>query len=527
MPELLLHFAIPFALVAPVLGLRRALLAGLVAILPDVDALMYVHRSLTHSIPLLMIPAILSVLASWKAGKGSRTIAACSLSLLSHPILDLFQSPTPILYPLSQHSYHLSVKMNTLISEKIIPELSVRVNFEATNFSRFQTFDAPIFTDVGFITSLMLVGFPSIHRIANILRCMSLSKEPYLYREQLGKTIDLDGAGKLQNPHGDPDLSFSKDDVTIIIPTLNEEEAIGRVIGEVMEAGYRNIIVVDGYSSDRTVEIAKSMGAQVVSQVGHGKSSAIKTGIEIAQTPYILVMDGDGTYDPKDIERMLKTAVEKDCDEVVGYRVDRGNIPLLHRLGNRVISTLISLLMGQRVKDPCSGIYLLRADLAKQLEITATGFDVEAEIVSQSIVYGSVVEVPVRYRRRIGKPKLPTWRAGIRIVLTALKIAWLYNPVLMFSLLGSALGVGGLAILVWQLYMRYIFGERAWSVGWTWLGLVLLIVGVNAFTLAVISLMLKRFERRLIRLRWSNGFDGAILLNHIRFPKQSILHDYA
>jgi glycosyltransferase involved in cell wall biosynthesis len=506
MPELLLHFSIPFSLVAPVLGIKRALLAGFIAILPDIDALMYVHRSLTHSIPLLTIPVILLMLVSWKAGKGLRTIAACSLSLLSHPILDLFQSPTPVLYPLSQYSYHLSVKMNTLISEKIIPEVSVRVNFETTNFSRFQTFDAPIFTDVGFIISLILVVFPSIHRVAKTLRHTGLYREPGPYSEQLGKTTDVGDAGILRHGHGNPGLSFSKDDVTIMIPTLNEEEAIGRVIGEVREAGYRNIIVVDGYSSDRTVEIARSMGARVVNQVGHGKSSAIKTGIEMAQTPYILVMDGDGTYDSRDIDRMLETAVEKNCDEVVGYRVDRENIPLLHRLGNRVISTLISLLMGQRVKDPCSGIYLLRSDLAKRLEITATGFDVEAEIVSQSIVYGRVVEVPVRYRRRIGNPKLSTWGAGIRIALTALKIAWLYNPVLLFSLLGSAAGVGGLAILLWQLYMRYILGERAWSIGWAWLGLVLLIVGVQSFTVAVISLMLKRLERRVVQnLRSERG----------------------
>jgi dolichol-phosphate mannosyltransferase len=320
-----------------------------------------------------------------------------------------------------------------------------------------------------------------------------------LDREQLGKTVDVDDVGKLQRGRGNPSPSFSKDEVTIIIPTLNEEEAIGHVIREVLQAGYRNIIIVDGYSSDRTVEIARGMGVHVVTQTGHGKSSAIKTGIEIAQTPYILVMDGDGTYDPRDIDRMLQIAVEKNCDEVVGYRVDRKNIPLLHRLGNRLISTLISLLMGQRIKDPCSGIYLLKSDLAKQLEITATGFDVEVEIVSQSIVYGRVIEVPVRYRKRIGKPKLSTWRAGIRIAMTALKIAWLYNPVLMFSLFGLAAGVGGLAILLWQLYMRYIFGERAGSIGWTWLGLVLLIVGMQSFTVAVISLILKRLERRVVQ----------------------------
>jgi hypothetical protein len=215
MPELVLHFAIPFALTAPVLGIKRALLAGFVAILPDIDALMYVHRSFTHSIPLLMIPAILLILTSWKVGKGSHTMAVCCLSLLSHPILDLFQSPTPILYPLSQHSYHLSVKVNTLISEKIVPELSIRVNFETTNFSRFQTFDAPIFTDIGLIISLILISFPSLYRIANTLRHTNISKEHGFHREHLGKTVDLDDVGKPQRGRGNPSPSSSKDDENV------------------------------------------------------------------------------------------------------------------------------------------------------------------------------------------------------------------------------------------------------------------------------------------------------------------------
>ncbi len=501
MSELLLHFSIPFALVAPILGLKRALLAGFIATLPDIDALMHVHRSLTHSILLLSVLAILFILVSWKAGRGLHTVTACSLSLLSHPIIDLFHSPTPILYPLSQYSYHLSVKMNALFSEKIIPEISAEIDFEKTDFTRFESLDAPIFTDVGFIISLMLVASPSIYYLAKNLRHISLaSLFEDRYSKQLDKKIDVSSLGKTQNVSRNLQPSVCKDDVTIIIPTLNEEKAIGRVIEEVREAGYKNIIIVDGYSSDRTVEIARSMGVRVVYQTGMGKSMAIKTGIEIAQTPYILVMDGDGTYDPRDVERMLEVAIDGGYDEVIGYRVNRENIPLLHRLGNRVISTVISLLMGQRVKDPCSGIYLLRTDFAKQLEITATGFDIEAEIVCQSLTFGRVVEAPVRYRKRIGKPKLATWSAGIRIVLTALKISWLYNPVLTFSSLGSILGVGGLAILLWQLYMRYIFGEKAWSIGWAWLGLVLLIVGLQSFTIAIISLMLKRMERRLMRL---------------------------
>ena len=501
MPELLLHFSIPFAITAPILGLRRALLVGFIAILPDIDALMRVHRSFTHSIILVLIIVALFMFTSWKIGKGLPIVTACGLSLLSHPILDLFQSPTPILYPLSEHSYQISIKMNALISEKIIPEISAKVSFEQANFTRFQLLDAPIFTDVGFITSLILIASPTIYHLIRTLRYTS-SQEPleHRYDNKLNKVIDVDAVRGYQGASTTPQLRISKDDVTILIPTLNEEEAIGRVIEEVREAGYNNILVVDGYSSDKTVEISRSMGANVVYQVGHGKSMAIKTGIEMAQTRYVLVMDGDGTYDPKDIDRLLEIALEKDYDEVIGYRVDRKNIPPLHRLGNRIISTVISLLMGQRIKDPCSGMYLLKRDFARQLEITATGFDVEAEIVCQALAHGNVGEVPIRYRKRIGRSKLKTLSAGFRIILTALKISWLYSPVLLFSSLGSILGLGGLAILLWQLYMRYIFGEKVWSVGWTWFGLVLLMLGLQSFTIAIITLTLKRLERRFVRL---------------------------
>jgi len=498
MPELLLHFAIPFALVAPVLGIRRALIVGIVAILPDLDVLLHLHRSFTHSVIFLLILIVLVVFVSLKLGRGFGTVLACSLSLLSHPLLDLFHSPTPILFPLTNYSYHVSLKMNAVISDRIVPYISSTISMEETGFKTFQYLDAPIFTDVGFIASLILIATPSIHLMLRTSENVVASNdEKHSAKPQ--RNINDDGVASTSIPPSQT-TKYHKDDVTVLIPTLNEEEAIEKVIREVRECGFKNILVVDGYSEDRTVEIAKNMGVRVVYQEGHGKSMAIKTGIEIAQTPYILIMDGDGTYDPRDIEHMLEKAMEKNYDEVIGYRVNRENIPLLHRLGNRVISTVISLLMGQRVKDPCSGMYLLRTDFAKRLEITATGFDVEAEIVCQSITIGRVAEVPVRYRKRIGKPKLNTWSDGLRIVLTALKISWLYNPVLTFSSMGSILGLGGLAILLWQLYMRYIFGEKAWSVGWTWLGLVLLIVGIQSFTIAIISLMLKRLERRIMRL---------------------------
>ncbi|MEM2454511.1 MAG: glycosyltransferase family 2 protein [Candidatus Bathyarchaeia archaeon] len=283
--------------------------------------------------------------------------------------------------------------------------------------------------------------------------------------------------------------------ITVVVPTLNEEKSIGQLIDELFAEGYRNILVVDGYSTDGTVEVVRSKGVEVVYQRGVGKAGAVMTAIEVVKTPYILVMDGDLTYDPRDIERLLAHAGGN--DEVVGYRVNRENIPLLHRFGNWIISLTFSLMFGRRIKDPCSGMYLLRTDVARRLELSSGGFDIEVELAGQIASMGRVAEVPVSYRRRVGRGKLRAWRDGSRILMAALRVAWLYNPIFFLSIIAALLAVPGALILLQQLTLRYIYGE--WSLGWLWLGLILFIIGLQGLTVTVISLLLKRLERRIFQ----------------------------
>jgi len=495
MPEPLLHFSISFAVAAPIIGVKRALVVALISLLPDVDVLLHIHRSATHSILFLSIPIVIAILVLHLSRKPKSLAIASGLGLLSHPLLDSFQSPTPILYPLSNYSYHISPKLEVIVSDKVTFHPAMIVEGQPTIFSSFHSLDAPIFTDVGFFMSLILVSVPLIHAIYSRHRGLEAvtalqggrKADPL---EACVHTVSEELVKRTINP----------EDVTILIPTLNEEEAIGGVIRELRECGYTRILVIDGYSTDRTVEIARENGAEVVYQVGHGKAAAIRTGLELVKTPYALVMDGDGTYDPRDIERLLRAAVEHECDEVIGYRANRENIPLVNRVGNKLISSLLSLLMGRRIKDPCSGMYLLKMDMVRNLEITATGFDVEAEIVAQVMSFGRVMEVPVNYRRRIGRSKLSSLKAGFRIIWTTIKLGWLYNPIFTFSAIGSILGLVGAIIMIWQLTLRYIHGAPAWSMGWTFLGLTLLVIGLNSFTIATISLLLKRMERRITEL---------------------------
>ena len=488
MPEPALHFSIIFAISAPRLGVKRALLISLFALLPDLDVIFHIHRSMSHSVILIGLIWIPILVALHRFRRRYFGMALqCFLAVLSHPLIDCFQTYTPILYPAYDRSIWVNVGGWLLISPGgLIPQASVSVMDTPTVFRPIESLDAPIFTSEGFVISLILVAIPSFLSVKGV-------RKPAGGAEPLGRAAErFPGGFNPVDGVGDP---VSTDMVTVVIPTLNEEEAIGKVLDELIAEGYRNILVVDGYSTDRTVDIAKSRGVSVVYQKGFGKAGAIATAIEIVSTPYMLVMDGDYTYDPKDIKRLLEYA--KEYDEVIGFRVDRGNIPLLHRFGNRIISLAFSLMLGRRVRDPCSGMYLLKTDFARRLELTSSGFDVEVEIAGQVAALGRITEAPVSYRRRIGRGKLRAWRDGFKIILSAAKVMWLYNPIFIISALIALLTLPGAIILLEQLTLRYLYGT--WSLGWSWLGLVLFVAGLQGTAVAATSLMLKRMERRIIQ----------------------------
>lgn len=497
MPEPALHFSVVFALSVQRLGVKRALMLSAIALLLDLDVLLHVHRSMSHSVIVLGSVWLLMLLAIYVFKRKHFTFGLlCFLSALSHPLMDCFQTYTPILYPFLDRSLWVRVDGWVLIShEGFTPQVSASVRDTPTVFRHLESFDAPVFTSEGFITSLLLVAVPLLFGVRGLRRSRVAD--------------DLDGAKKGDssglsrgvNTRADAvtlNDPVSKDMVTVVIPTLNEEEGIGLVIDGLLAEGYRNILVVDGYSSDRTVEVAKSRGAEVVYQSGVGKAGAIATAIERVSTPFMLVMDGDCTYDPRDIERLLRFAMGS--DEVIGYRTDRGNIPLLHRIGNRIISLALSVMLGRRIRDPCSGMYLLRTDMARKLELTSSGFDVEVDLAGQVASLGKVSEVPISYRRRVGRNKLSACRDGFKILMAAVRVMWLYNPVFMLSALVALLTIPGAVILLEQLTLRYLYGAEAWSLGWSWLGLVLFVAGLQGLAVAVISLLLKRMERRIIQM---------------------------
>ena len=288
--------------------------------------------------------------------------------------------------------------------------------------------------------------------------------------------------------------AMAKGEVTIVLPTLNESGAISQVIEEIKEEGYHSIIVVDGYSTDMTDRIAFGNGVKLAYQHGIGKAGGVKTAIEQEKKPYLLFMDGDGTYDPKDIWRLLNHADR--YGHVIGAR-DKKYINRVHRFGNWVISQLFSLLFGVKVTDVCSGMYLLETTEAKNYNLEEPGFVAEIELAAQSAAMQQLTQVPINYRPRIGKGKLKTWRDGRAIISAAFKLAWKYNPILLCSGLAGLMAIPAAVVLSWILF-EYVT-RAVWHSAWALLGAVLLVLATQAFALAGMSLLAKNTERRMIQ----------------------------
>jgi len=285
--------------------------------------------------------------------------------------------------------------------------------------------------------------------------------------------------------------------VTMVIPTLNEKDAIARVLDELLSIGLKNILVVDGYSSDGTSDVAKKYSVSVIFQHGKGKTGALKTAFENVKTPYIIVMDGDFTYDPSCIDRFLQHM--QSYDQIIGARDldNTKNVSVLHKLGNKIITKTFNALMGTRLSDVCSGMYALRTEIAKEMNLSSTGFDVEAEIAAQIASYGRVTEVPINYRQRIGKQKLSTWKHGFKILNTIVKLAMTRRPSIFYSVIIGItflLGIGSVVstVIEWSL-------TKTFPVPWLLMGISILLIAIHFAGLYLEAQMSRRMESRIIR----------------------------
>ncbi|WP_243675871.1 glycosyltransferase family 2 protein [Vulcanisaeta distributa] len=199
---------------------------------------------------------------------------------------------------------------------------------------------------------------------------------------------------------------------TIVIPTRDEVEGIGLVLDELFEVGVsrERILVVDGGSRDGTVDVAMKYGVRVIQQEGRGgKAMAIWTALKYVNTPYMLVMDGDYSYPAKYVPEMVREIVRTGgADEVIGVRRPLpGSQGFIYRFGNKILTWAFNLLFGTKLHDVLSGMYIIKADSLRDAVAEVGGFSIEAHITAHMVSTGRVVrEVPIEYRRRVGRKKL-------------------------------------------------------------------------------------------------------------------------
>lgn len=204
--------------------------------------------------------------------------------------------------------------------------------------------------------------------------------------------------------------------ISVVIATLNEEEGIGPTLGElqkVLERPY--LIVVDGNSDDRTAEIAKNMGADILLQKGKGKGAAMFQGIKKVNhgSRYVVFTDADYTYPAEFIPKMIEVMDhDSTVGMVIGNRFDGGNnqskrLTNPFYLGNKIIALVHNVVNGVKLGDPLSGLRVVRAEILEKWKLKSKGFDVEAELNFLVEREGyQIAEVPIDYRNRLGEKKL-------------------------------------------------------------------------------------------------------------------------
>ncbi|WP_456329574.1 glycosyltransferase family 2 protein [Archaeoglobus sp.] len=235
--------------------------------------------------------------------------------------------------------------------------------------------------------------------------------------------------------------------VSVILPTKNEEKAIGAILKRCREALKNHdyeLIVVDN-STDKTPDIAEELGARVIRNMeGYGR--AYIEGLRTAEGEVVVMLDADGSYDPMEIPKLIEPIVSNKADMVIGSRflgeIKHGAMNPIHKLGNRLLTKLTNFFFKSSFTDVHSGMRAFRRDALEKVNLVCPGMEFASEMIIEFARKGlKIAEVPITYYPRKGKSKLNSFRDGWR----HLRFMLLYSSTALFvipSLVLLAAGVG-------------------------------------------------------------------------------------
>ena len=288
-------------------------------------------------------------------------------------------------------------------------------------------------------------------------------------------------------------MAPSSPQISVVVPCLNEEAAVGNVVDQALEGIRRSgrpgeVVVVDNGSTDSSARVAAAHGARVIKEPRRGYGSAYLAGLAAAHGDFVVMGDADETYPMQELAPFVDR-LEQGDDLVIGSRF-KGTIhgdamPFLNRfVGNPILTGMLNVLFGVKVSDAHCGMRAVRRDALPVLDLHSTGMEFASEMVFKAYRRGMTVsEIPIDYYPRIGESKLnrfgDAWR-HVRFML-------LYSPSWLYLVPGSImLLLGVIGMLVLATGPSDVFG-RTWQIH-TMLGFVALtLIGAQVIQLGVFA----------------------------------------
>lgn len=246
--------------------------------------------------------------------------------------------------------------------------------------------------------------------------------------------------------------------LSVVLPTLNEEEGIAECIDSIksaiLELGITAEIIVSDNSDDQTPVIAERKGAIVVEPDQLGYGSAYQYGFRFARGEYIAIGDADTTYDFRELPKLFELVADGDADIALGSRlageITPGSMPLLHQyIGNPLLTRFLNLFYSAGVTDAHSGFRVLSRDALRQLDLQSTGMEFASEMIMDAAAKGlTIEEVPITYHERKGEATLNSFQDGWRHVKFMLTNA----PGYLFSVPAALCVATGTLLMLFSLY---------------------------------------------------------------------------
>lgn len=327
--------------------------------------------------------------------------------------------------------------------------------------------------------------------------------------------------GELLSSHGSSGSDTPSEDeetprptISIVFPTKNEEAGIAECIEKARRAldqvGVGGEIVVSDSSTDRTPEIARSMGATVVTPDKEGYGYAYRYAFDRVSGEYVVMCDADLTYDIEELDQLLQPLLDDEADIVLGSRFDGtihpGAMPFLHKyVGNPLLTWFLNAFYDAGVSDAHTGFRVFRRSVVDEVSLSTDGMEFASELLMRVAVADfRIVEIPIDYRQRTGDPTINTFEDGWRHV----KFMLVNSPRNLFTVPATVTVVSGLIVMLLGFWNVKVYGQPI-GIHSLIAGSLLTVVGYQVGWFAVLTDTVDTVEEsrtRLIR-RVQRGFS--------------------